>query len=282
MRFRKLMFLIPIVFVISTAAASAQTLRVSADRTSLRDKPSTDGVAVASLVKGDELSVIERAGSWYRVRVRSTGAEGFVNSLLVDVVSGGVAVSPAPSPTPSSAATPPELPRPTPAPSAAPLQGSSSSAPASDRKHMIRVFGGLLTGYGDMGFAGGGGVGMKPFDNDQMEVAIDGLYGRSSQVYLDDSYSTSVLAFSGNFLYNFQPASQSFSPFAGGGLVISRASIGSSFFGDETLLSGTFTSLQLIGGIEKPLSDRRAFRAEIRTGFASFGGSLLLLGGLSF
>ena len=56
------MVLVVSMLCVFVTAASAQTLRVNADRTTLRDKPSTDGAAVASLVKGDELTSIEKAG----------------------------------------------------------------------------------------------------------------------------------------------------------------------------------------------------------------------------
>lgn len=277
------MVLVVLMVCVSVAAASAQTLRVNADRTTLRDKPSTDGGAVASLVKGDELTVVERAGTWYRVRVRSTGAEGFVNALLVDVVGAAAPAVPAPA---APAPAPPAPPPPTAsAPAVPPAQAASTTpaSPGADRNYLIRIHAGLLTGYGNAGLGLGGGVGLRPFDNEKMEVTIDALYGRTSQGYLGDNYSTSVLGVSGNFVYNFQPPGQSFTPFAGAGLVMSRASVSSdSLLGYDFSVSGTYTALQLLGGIEKPLNDKRAFRAELRSGFASFGGSLLLLAGLSF
>lgn len=46
--------------------------------------------------------------------------------------------------------------------------------------------------------------------------------------------------------------------------------------------AGTYVGIHLAGGIEKPLGDKRAFRAEIRSGFFGPGGSLMLLAGLSF
>jgi len=274
------MVLVVSMLCVFVTAASAQTLRVNADRTTLRDKPSTDGAAVAGLVKGDELTSIEKAGSWYRVRVKSSGVEGFVNALLVDIV--GAAAPAAPSPTAPASLPPPAAPVSRPLPTTPPAQAAAPTPAATDRNYFIRVHAGLLTGYGNAGLGFGGGVGMRPFDNEKMEIAVDGLYGRTSQAYLNDSFSTSVLAVSGNFLYNFQTASQKFTPYAGAGLVMSRASVSEAVFGVSYSVSGTYTSLQVLGGIEKPLNDKRAFRAEIRSGFASFGGSLLLLAGLSF
>lgn len=71
---------------VSVVAASAQTLRVTADRTNLRDKPATEGKIVAVASKGDELEVLAKSGSWYRARLRSTGAEGYINELVVEIV----------------------------------------------------------------------------------------------------------------------------------------------------------------------------------------------------
>lgn len=277
----KIVLVLSMLCVFATAA-SAQSLRVNADRTTLRDKPATDGAAVAGLVKGDELTAIEKSGSWYRVRVKSSGVEGFVNSLLVDVVAGTPSATPAPtapaSPPPPAAA----VSRPSPA---SPPEQIAVAAPAaaggSDRKYFIRLQLGLLTGYGNAGLGFGGAVAMRPFTSDKMEITVDGLYGRTGESVSNVSYGTSVLAISGNFIYNFQ-TSQSFTPYAGAGLVVSSASGDASVLGYNYTYFGTTTSLQVLGGIEKPLNDKRAFRVELRSGFASFGSSLMLMGGLSF
>ena len=88
------------------AAASAQTLRVTADRTNVRDKASTDGSIVVAVSKGDELEVLDRSGNWYHVRVKSSGAQGYVNALVVEVAQGAAgAASPATSPASSAPAT---------------------------------------------------------------------------------------------------------------------------------------------------------------------------------
>lgn len=68
------------------AFAQGAVVRVTAERTSLRDKPATDGVAVAALVKGDELELMEESGTWYHVRINASGKEGYVHSLLVEKI----------------------------------------------------------------------------------------------------------------------------------------------------------------------------------------------------
>lgn len=76
------------------APAQGSTVRITAERTSLRDKPAADGAVVAALVKGDELDVLEMTGMWYHVRVRTTGKEGYVHSLLVERTSAAGTTNP--------------------------------------------------------------------------------------------------------------------------------------------------------------------------------------------
>lgn len=161
--------------------------------------------------------------------------------------------------------------------------GGARSDAAGPRPYRVSVMGGLLTGYGDAGLAVGGGVGLPAFGSQRLEIAIDGVYGHTSQNVLDLSYGTSVVAVGGSVLYNFQTADDKVRPFVGGGLVVSHSSLK---FADPDFglaaIAGTFATLQFASGLEKPLGDRRALRLEIRAGTASFGGSLLLLGGVSF
>jgi hypothetical protein len=286
-RFAGRMGLITLLLVGSAipAWAQGQVAKVTAERTSLRDKPAIDGAVVVSLVKGDELEVVERTGTWIRVRVKSTGREGYVSSLVVEVSAapaGGTAAPPRP-------ATPPPAPPPTPAqpPAAAPRQTPAAPQPsqtsASDRPFRIRVYGGLFPEYGATGFGFGGGGAKNILNKEEMEIQVDALYSIYPG-YLGGFYSDgtlSVLTVSGNFIYNFiNLPNLSFKPFAGGGLAFSRGRFNYDF--DDFGSIGGFNSgvnLQLMGGIEKPLSDRRAFRAEIRIG--AYGG-VALLAGLSF
>jgi hypothetical protein len=122
-------------------AAHAQTLRVTADRTSLRDKPAANGAIVGSVVKGDELTVVEQSGTWYRVRT-AAGLEGYVSSLLVEVVGGTApAARPAPAPTAPTAAAPapaapPAAPAPPPSPDVAPAdQGMAQTSSGATDLH---------------------------------------------------------------------------------------------------------------------------------------------------
>jgi len=118
--------LLVVLFMGVAAAASAQTLRVTADRTNLRDKASTDGAIVVALSMGEELEVINQTGTWYHVKVKSSGKEGFVSSLVVQVVPGtasGGGARPAAAPAPA--------PAPTPAPRPAARPAAQASRPAA-------------------------------------------------------------------------------------------------------------------------------------------------------
>ena len=87
------------------AAVEAQAqgvVRVTAERTSVRETPATDAAVVATVMKGDELDVLETSGAWFRVRVKSAGREGFVHSLFVERASGSTTPSTTPAPASTS------------------------------------------------------------------------------------------------------------------------------------------------------------------------------------
>lgn len=252
----------------TVCAADAQTLRVTADRTNLRDKPSTDGAIIGSLVKGDELVVVERAGTWYRVRAKN-GTEGYVSSLLVEVTAAAAATPLSPAPAPAAAPSP-VAPPPAPAPvrlppATTPLAAQPTpiqSGQKSDRTAFFRAMGGWLTASGESAFGAGVGAGLRPFGNDQVEIAVDGLIFRID--------GESGLTGSGAVLYNFRLPDQSFTPYVGAGVTIAKG-------GGET--DGGF---HLAAGLEKPISDRYAIRFEARNVFVSRQNVLMLLAGLSF
>jgi hypothetical protein len=279
---RWLMVVLGMVFLGIAAGASAQTLRVTADRTNVRDKPSTDGGIVVAVSKGDELEVIDRSGSWYHVRVKSSGTQGYVNALVVEVVSGtGGAAPAAPAPAPRPANPPPAA-RPT-----GQTATSSPSGPTltNDRKFFIRPFAGLWTGYSTTGFGGGIGFASRPFSMPELELEIDVAVAHQSFdsfSYLgrDYTWSANLIQGSGNVLYNFKLSNSSFTPFAGAGLQYSHESIHyPDIFSGYSYPSYGFDGIgfQAIGGIEKPINDKRAWRFQIRA-----GNGVMLLAGLSF
>lgn len=286
-----------LVFLGAAAVASAQTLRVTADRTNLRDRPATDGAIVAPLAKGDELEVVEKSGTWYRVRVKSTGAQGYVNSLVVEVTQAAASPAPASPPPPPPAPVPPPRPAASAQPAAIAKGGGSTAAAGGDRNYFIRVFGGLWSGGQTTGAGFGGGVAGRPFGNDQIEVQGDFAYARQgvNQIVVagDVFQGTDITDLgarlfqgSGTLLYNFKLSSQTFTPFAGLGLEYAdeafvftdRYSTRDRDFIQRATVGFSGISLQAVAGIEKPISDKRAFRGELR----ATAHGVLLLGGLSF
>jgi Bacterial SH3 domain len=286
------------------AVASAQTLRVIADRTNVRDKASTDGAIVVAVSKGDELDALDKTGTWYHVRIRSTGEQGFVSALVVE------AVHPATPAAPSAAvAAPPSAPATPPAPTLPPAPatqqpGTQSKAPSpvtsllsGDRNYSIRVFGGLWSGFSTTGFGGGAGFAFRPFSLRELELEVDGGFAHQSlgngyaYPYAGGTYGVSstglnLIQGSGNVLYNIK-LNQSFTVFAGGGLEYSHESASSPAtvtvpgIGVIPVAGGSYgfngLGFQGIGGIEKPIGEKRAVRVELRA-----GNGVLVLGGLSF
>jgi hypothetical protein len=108
-----------VVFTLLAAAPMAQTqvVRVNVNVAPLRVSASTEGRVVATLNRGTEVEVLETVGSWYRVRVKTSGVEGYVSNSVVEAVASL-------APTPASA-----VPVPTRAPGPAQQTAGSSSSP---------------------------------------------------------------------------------------------------------------------------------------------------------
>lgn len=272
----------------------AQSLRVTAATTNLRVQPAAESDIRATLTQGAELEVLGQDGAWYRVRVRSSGVEGFVHSLVVETIAPGAPA--ATSAPPASAPTPPSARPPAPAApriaSPATPQPVPSNAP-TERNYFIRPLGGLWSDAGSTGFALGGGVAARPFSNEHVEVSGDFLYARQDLTeatvgdlydFADFSLRSRLFQGSANALYNIELSNQTFTPFAGLGIAYGdRAIVGSArdpFLFDEIEASVGLSGISLQGlvGFEKSLNDRRALRVELRG--TSHG--LFLLGGLSF
>ena len=66
-------------------ARAQGVVRVTAERTSVRETPATDAAVVATVMKNEELDVLETNGAWFKVRVKSAGRDGFVHSLFVEL-----------------------------------------------------------------------------------------------------------------------------------------------------------------------------------------------------
>ena len=211
-----------VLFVGFAAAASAQTVRVTADRTNLRDKASTDGAIVVALSMGDELEVIDQSGTWYHVRVKSSGKEGYVSTLVVQVVPGT-----APAARPAGATTPAPAPRP--APTAAPA-ARAAQAPAAASSGGGEGFGVGYTDVGPvigLGGIAGAGLGFGGRFEKGFKEAGSGVLGIGAAVdwfhYSNDilglgNFSFSYIPISVTVNYHFQLANKKIDPFVGAGL----------------------------------------------------------------
>lgn len=108
----------PIAFAaaVEDVQAAPMVVQVTGDRVTIRDKAATTGAVVATVVKGDQLDVLGTSGNWYRVRLRSSNREGFVEIRSVERVPARAATA-APA-APASTAPP--------APAAAPAAGQTA------------------------------------------------------------------------------------------------------------------------------------------------------------
>lgn len=125
-------WLVVVAMLAVVAPASAQSLRVSVDRTNLRARPSTDAAVVVAVEKGMEVQVLERAGAWFRVRVSATGVEGYVHSLMVEPLD---AAAPAVKPVIAPAMT-----------GAPPVEIGQAPATGGRRQPTLAIKGGLTQG----------------------------------------------------------------------------------------------------------------------------------------
>lgn len=182
-------------------AQVAGVLRVTADRTSIRDTAATDGAVVANVVRGDDLQLLSVSGAWYRVRT-SSGREGFVHSLFVERVGGASAPSAAPA---VAATTFDPAPRQT--TSQAPAGTQSSSPLSRDGSEPIgnRRFGFGLANIGP-----------------SVRYWMDGKKGFQVDGYFSSNFGYSVTAISPSFIMRFNEPKTSgsitFLPYAGGGV----------------------------------------------------------------
>jgi hypothetical protein len=60
-----------------------QSVEVSASAASVREAPSTNSGVVTTAYRGDDLTVLDKKGSWYKVRTES-GKTGWIHTTLVD------------------------------------------------------------------------------------------------------------------------------------------------------------------------------------------------------
>jgi Bacterial SH3 domain len=260
-------------FLIAAAAvrpASAQTAAtMTAERAVVRVKPDANSALVATVAKDTGLEVLGTEGSWLRVRVKATGIEGYVPAVFVRETGGAVA--------PETTGSSPDVARQAapPPPVVPPPVGQPSS-----RTFLLRGFAGLWSVGGTTGVQAGGGFALAPFSLAALEVSADASFLRVS--------ATNAFSASGAVTYNFVLPSGNFTPFAGAGLTVLHTPgqtialdlIDTRFVVDVG--GGTNVALQLLGGIEVPFNDLRAFRGELRLQFLPGDTSAAILAGISF
>jgi hypothetical protein len=95
-------FLVVFALLAAGPMAQTQTVHVNVDVAPLRVSASTSGRVVATLNRGTELEVLETVGSWFRVRVKTSGVEGYVSNSVVEALAG-----PTPAPRPAPGLAPP-------------------------------------------------------------------------------------------------------------------------------------------------------------------------------
>jgi hypothetical protein len=72
------------------APQAPQTLVVTVDRSSLRERPATDARVVATLPSGEQLELLDTTGLWSHVRVKRSGRTGYVSSTVVQAAPTGL------------------------------------------------------------------------------------------------------------------------------------------------------------------------------------------------
>lgn len=136
-----------------------------------------------------------------------------------------------------------------------------SGGGAAARGYALRPFIGIIDVSSSTGLQLGLGAAGKPFNNDDVEVQVDGSFIRIA--------GENGFGIAPSVLYNIDLTSESFTPFVGAGLNI------------VNIANDTDFAFQILGGLEIPLKSGQAFRGEIRIGFFE-STSLAILGGFSF
>ncbi len=275
-----------VALVLTAIPVVAQTLSVTADKVNLREKPTTDSAIVATFERGTELTVIETAGSWYKVRDKVSGKEGYVHRLTVKVIGGSAAPAPPAAPAAAAPRTPARV-----APRPAPPPGRLSSAAASSEEKSTSIVPmlGFINGGGTSTWVIGAGVGFKPFSNPAIRVQADVLYHRFSASapagFANDLKMTAnAFWFSANGHYLF--GGETIRPYVGAGIALGYASIGCSGSLCSSLPSGSLSSstdfgFQGMGGVDYPMGSV-TLRGEARIIIISGETSFALLGGVKF
>jgi hypothetical protein len=274
-----------VLFMGFAAAASAQTLRVTADRTNLRDKASTDGAIVVALSMGEELEALgPAAGAWYHVRVKSSGKEGYVSTLVVQVVPGTAPAGGArPAGGNAAAPTPSPAPAPAPRPAAQPAAQSSRPAPAASGGGEGFSLGytdaGPVIGLGGISGAGAGFGGRfeKAFkDLPNLHNGVLGIGGGVDWFHWSNEgvgfgSSVTVLPISVTANYHFRLENKKIDPFVGAGLGYEYVSVNCTAGGFNYCAGVSGSTVYFVGhgGIRYFWKPNMAAYADVGAGYGA-------------
>lgn len=233
-------------FLLFTCWAHAETVQVLAEKANLRSQPRTDSTIVAPLTKGAVLDVVEKSDMWLRVKVRDTGAEGYIHSALVGAVA--ASGSSIPTPTPPPTVHPPATPEQPPA-SWAPVQSELDHGGPS-HKVGVGVAGDPVLG----GFAPSVQFSLSERLRAQGMFYLGGIPEVSFQLITLRGYYFPGEGFPRDFGWG------AFAPYVGGGMLIWRLRIKTTEytgfdFGDPTQLG-----FSAFGGSEIRFGANREFR----------------------
>jgi opacity protein-like surface antigen len=268
-----------VALVLSAGSVMAQTTAtVTADLVNLREKPTTESAVVMTVERGAELTVIETAGSWYKVREKSSGKEGYVHSLTVKVTGDTRPAAP-----PSAA--PPR----TPAPVAPRPVAPRATGASDDESTSIVPMAGLITGSGTTTWLVGAGVGFKPFSNPGIRIQADVLFHRFSEhapAGLAGDLKLTANAFWISANGHYLLGGEKIKPYVGAGITVGYATIGCSGtlcsgIPNDALKSSTDVGFQGLGGVDYPIGSLTV-RGEARLIIISGSTSFAILGGVRF
>ena len=266
-------------------AAEAQVLRVTERTVKLRSQPISSSRVVTTVNQGAMLEIVENYGTWYKVKVLSTGQVGHIHRSLVQEVQGQAVARPAaprpatPPPTPPAAqpaAVPPTPPSAQPAESYARAQ---SMEEPPDSGVDFTLWGGLMDLAGS-NLSGGGALSFL-VGGPSTEIEMGGEYshlGSGSADFASSlgpsakvSASAHLITIHGSFNYNFHLPQSRLVPYASAGMVYGRTSASATAslpdFGLEETFSASSseTAFQFGGGVKVPVGNGgRTFRGDIR------------------
>jgi hypothetical protein len=276
----------------SETPGDTQGLRVKVNRANLRTSASTTGQVLAVLTRGSELERLETVGSWYRVRVKTSGQEGYMSNTVVEAlespVAAGAPTAPAPEPTPTGQAALPTSPAPAPVvPTPSEPPAPAPTSPFSTLAGLgIRVYGAVdlntlrakqsfdaVLGTSRLtGFGAGADV-LNVWKSAFVRVAVSHASKGGSLAFVADGQAVSLgipirvsmtpVEVGGGWRFeSVRPAH--LLPYAGGGVLIQRYSEKSSFAGSGADVSQTNKGFTAFGGVEVDLSHWLIAGAEVQ------------------